>query len=90
MKFFIEQLGSSLDCAIATLKELGHKTDHAKDAARLFKEHELAVIEQMAPYRDDEESYVGMVRQNLQDLDSLLHNAPLPVRGQIPAEPRES
>ncbi len=36
VRFFVEQLGSSLDCAIAVLEELGHESDHAKDAARRF------------------------------------------------------
>ncbi len=82
VRFFIEQLGSSLDCAIAVLEELGHESDHAKDAARRFKAHEMDVIEKAAPHRHDDERYVGMIRQNLQDLDSLLENAPLPVHGQ--------
>ncbi|MFT4547532.1 MAG: CPA2 family monovalent cation:H+ antiporter-2 [Verrucomicrobiales bacterium] len=79
--FFIEQLGSSLDCAIATLVALGHEPDHAKDAARRFKEHELKAISDVAPHRGDEEMYVGIAAQNLKDLDSLLANAPLPVGG---------
>ena len=80
--FFIEQLGSSLDCAIATLVALGHQPDHAKDAARRFKEHELDSISEMAPHREDESRAIGIARRNLQDLDSLLLNAPLPVGGQ--------
>jgi monovalent cation:proton antiporter-2 (CPA2) family protein len=80
VKFFIEQLGSSLDCAIAVLEELGHESDHAKDAARRFKQHEMDAIGQMAPHREDEENYAGMARKNFEDLDSLLNNAPLPVR----------
>lgn len=79
VKFFVEQLGSSLDCAIAVLEELGHDSDHAKDAARRFKIHEMEAIEQMASVREDEETYMGMARRNLDDLDSLLTNAPLPV-----------
>jgi CPA2 family monovalent cation:H+ antiporter-2 len=80
VRYFVEQLGSSLDCAIAALEALGHETDHAKDAARRFKEHELESISQAAPHLHDEKSYIGIARQNLEDLDSLLHNAPLPVR----------
>lgn len=80
VKYYIEQLGSSMDCAIAILHELGHELDHAKDAARRFKEHELSAIGEIAPFRDDEQKFVGMSQQNLKDLDSLLLNAPLPVR----------
>lgn len=79
--YFIEQLGSSLDCAIATLIELGHDAQHAKDAARRFKEHELDAIAQLAPHRHDESRAMGIAQANLQDLDSLLLNAPLPVGG---------
>lgn len=79
--FFIEQLGSSLDCAIATLVALGHAPDHAKDAARRFKIHEMESIEKLAPHRQDETRIIGLAQQNLQDLDSLLVNAPLPVGG---------
>lgn len=81
--FFIEQLGSSLDCAIATLTELGHEADHAKDAARRFKVHEMENIDDMARHRDDESTYIGKARSRLQDLDSLLVNAPMPVRGRV-------
>lgn len=79
--FFIEQLGSSLDCAIATLVALGHEPQHAKDAARRFKEHELDAIVQIAPHRHDESRAMGIAQQNIHDLDSLLLNAPLPVGG---------
>jgi CPA2 family monovalent cation:H+ antiporter-2 len=77
--FFIEQLGSSLDCAIATLVALGHEPDHAKDAARRFKLHEMDSIDQIAPHRHDESHILGIAKQNLEDLDSLLLNAPLPI-----------
>jgi CPA2 family monovalent cation:H+ antiporter-2 len=86
VRFFIEQLGSSLDCAITALEELGHQSDHAKDAARRFKEHEMASIATTAPHRDDESRYIGIAQQNLKDLDSLLVNAPLPVASS-PKEP---
>ncbi|MGI9240322.1 MAG: hypothetical protein ACR2RV_05945, partial [Verrucomicrobiales bacterium] len=78
---FIEQLGSSLDCAIATLVALGHEPAHAKDAARRFKEVELESIASIAPVRHDESQLLGLAQQNIQDLDSLLLNAPLPVGG---------
>ena len=84
--FFIEQLGSSLDCAIATLVALGHEPDHAKDAARRFKELEMQSIAKIAPHRGDESKYLGLAHQNLKDLDSLLLNAPLPV-GQAKPDP---
>ncbi|YCM45772.1 monovalent cation:proton antiporter-2 (CPA2) family protein [Verrucomicrobiaceae bacterium 227] len=80
VKFFVEQLGSSLDCAIAVFEQLGHQSDHAKDAARRFKEHELKSIQNMNSNVLDEQSYLGAAQQNLKDLDSLLVNAPLPTR----------
>ena len=82
VQFFIEQLGSSLDCAIAVLEALGHEGDHAKDAARRFKIHELEAIHDATPHRDDETHFMGMAQRNLEELDSLLLNAPLPVSGQ--------
>ena len=85
--FFIEQLGSSLDCAIATLVALGHDPEHAKDAARRFKELELESIAKIAPIRHDESQAMGMAQQNIQDLDSLLLNAPLPVGGKRRGSP---
>jgi len=81
VRFFIEQLGSSLDCAIAALTELGHDEGHAKDAARRFKLHEMENIDGMAQMRNDEKSYIGEAQRRLQDLDSLLVNAPMPIRG---------
>ncbi len=81
VRYFIEQLGSSLDCGIAALIELGHDIDHAKDAARRFKEHEIESIEMIAPHHEEEENWIGLAQQNLRDLDSLLLNAPIPVSG---------
>lgn len=77
VEFFIEQLGSSLDCAIATLGQIGHDLDHAKDAARLFKSAEMTAIERHSPLRSDEVTYASAVRQSHRDLDSLLDNAPI-------------
>lgn len=81
VRFFIEQLGSSLDCAIAVLEELGHESDHAKDAARRFKIHEMKSIREVSPHRNDEKQFMGIAQRNLEELDSLLLNAPLPVAG---------
>ncbi len=81
VRFFVEQLGSSLDCAIAVLEELGHESDHAKDAARRFKVHEMESIGDSAAHRNDEKKYLGMAQRNLKELDSLLLNAPLPIGG---------
>jgi voltage-gated potassium channel Kch len=75
--YFIEQLGSSLDCAIKSLGLLGHDLDHAKDAARRFKVKEIESIENLAAYRGDKNQYINAANQNLRDLDSLLENAPL-------------
>lgn len=77
VRYFIEQLGSSLDCAIATLGLLGHPTDHAKDAARRFKEKEIESIEMLSAYRGNTSDYIDAASQNLRDLDSLLENAPI-------------
>ncbi len=77
VRFFVEQLGSSLDCAIAVLEEIGFEIDHAKDAARRFKEHEIEAIAATAPHHDDEYHILSLAQQNLRELDSLLVNAPL-------------
>lgn len=81
VRFFVEQLGTSLDCAIAVLEELGHESDHAKDAARRFKAHEMEAISEAAPHRNDEQKFMGIAQRNLEELDSLLLNAPLPRGG---------
>jgi CPA2 family monovalent cation:H+ antiporter-2 len=77
VKYFIEQLGSSLDCAISALDLLGHDLDHAKDAARRFKEKEIESVGNLAAYRGDHSKYIDVINQNLRDLDSLLENAPI-------------
>lgn len=81
VKFFVEQLGSSLDCAISVLGELGHCLDHAKDAARRFKEHEMASIEETAPHHRDEKLHMNFAQKNIEDLDSLLLDVPMGKRG---------
>ena len=75
--FFIEQLGSSLDCAITALDFLGHDPADAKDAARRFKDREFKAIFNLSKYRAHPDSYIEAAQQNLRDLDSLLENAPL-------------
>ena len=75
--YFVEQLASSLDCAISTLSMIGHDIDHAKDAARRFRELEFKAIANMAGQRDDEKSYISAAQQNIRDLESLLNDAPI-------------
>ncbi len=82
VKYFIEQLGSSLDCAITALDLIGHDLNHAKDAARRFKENEIESIEKLASYRGNHSQYIDAANQNLRDLDSLLENAPIKLPGQ--------
>ncbi|MFV0416801.1 MAG: NAD-binding protein, partial [Chthoniobacterales bacterium] len=81
VRFFGEQLASSLDCAIAVLEEMGHESEHAKDAARRFKEFEVKAIERIADHIADEQRFLGIAQQSVRDLDSLLVNAPLPIGG---------
>ncbi len=76
--YFIEQLDSSLRCAIDVLEKLGHERAHAEDAAARFRKLEFEVIKEMAPHRGDPEKYIGAARRRILDLDSLLDNAPLP------------
>jgi len=76
--YFIEQLDSSLKCAVDVLEKLGHKRDHAEDAAARFRKHEFELIKEMAPHRDDAERHKGVAKRRIRDLDSLLDNAPLP------------
>lgn len=87
VEYFVEQLGSSLDCAIKALDELGHDLAHAKDAARRFKEREISVISRLAEKRHDTPAYLEVAKQNLSELDDLLANAPLrlnPARKKTP------
>lgn len=76
--YFIEQLDSSLKCAVDVLEKLGHQREHAEDAAARFRAHEFEVIKEMAPHRNDRERYIGAAKQRVDDLESLLDNAPLP------------
>lgn len=76
VQYFIEQLGSSMDCAVAALVETGREEQSAKRAAAEFRDHELASIARLAPLRGDETSYIQAVRRNIEDLDSLLENSP--------------
>ena len=82
VEFFIEQLGSSLDCAIAALSHLGHDLGHSKDAARIFKETEIKAIERTTVHQGDEKRYRDAAQQNLKDLESLLENAPIGQKGE--------
>ncbi|MFV0535495.1 MAG: NAD-binding protein, partial [Cumulibacter sp.] len=81
VRFFGEQLSSSLDCAIAVLVEMGHESEHAKDAARRFKEFEVEAIKNSSDYLENEKHFIGLAQQNIRALDSLLLNAPLPIGG---------
>ncbi|MFC7337402.1 monovalent cation:proton antiporter-2 (CPA2) family protein [Haloferula chungangensis] len=77
VEYFIEQLGSSLDCGIAALDAIGHHLDHSKDAARRFKDMEFKAIANLAGQERDEKSYISAAQQNIRDLESLLSDAPI-------------
>ncbi|MGE9266877.1 MAG: monovalent cation:proton antiporter-2 (CPA2) family protein [Verrucomicrobiales bacterium] len=76
VEYFIEQLGSSLECGISALGKLGKDPALIQTSAEAFRKLEMAAIARDASSRHDLASYRESVRQNLSDLDSLLSNAP--------------
>ena len=41
----------------------------------------MEAIREATPHRNDEKQFMGIAQRNLEELDSLLLNAPLPVAG---------
>lgn len=80
VEYFVEQLGSSLDCATAVMQHLGMGASRARQLAARFKEHELRGIARMAELADgdDDERYIDIARQHSRDLETLLANVPEP------------
>ncbi len=80
VKFYVEQLGSSLECVTDVLEAIGHCGPHIQDAVCRFREHEVEAIKQAAPHHRNKEQSLSIAQRHLSDLDSLLLNAPLGMR----------
>jgi glutathione-regulated potassium-efflux system ancillary protein KefC len=67
-----ETFESSLLSAEEVMKVLGHSTEDAHLSAQRFRDHNLAQIEQMWPYHQDEERLISIARAGRQQLDELM------------------
>lgn len=70
---FRETLGTSLDMSVSALRLMGFRTMRAIRAAKLFREQDTAMMEQMATIFDgNHEVYVSTARQHIQNLENVL------------------
>ncbi len=67
-----ETFESSLLSAEEVMKVLGHSTEDAHLSAQRFRDHNLAQIEQMWPYHQDEERLISLAKAGRQQLDELM------------------
>jgi monovalent cation:proton antiporter-2 (CPA2) family protein len=73
-KVYRETLGSALDLSVDALQELGMDANRAHRVAEIFREHDEASVREMALLPDDDESYVSVARQHIENLERALQS----------------
>lgn len=69
-----ETFASSLDMGVEALKLLGVRSYKAYRTARMFKEHDIQAMHEMAQLMGDEAQIIARSRQLSQDLEQLLRS----------------
>ena len=67
-----ELFDSSLRSARTVLELLGQPEDAAQQAAERFRQHNLALFEQMYPYRNNREKFIAVARQGRLQLEAQM------------------
>ncbi len=68
---------SAISLGAKALTALGYEPDHALKLARAFEQHDNTLLSESFAVRDDEDAYVGLVRQSMGLLNDAM-NADLP------------
>ena len=67
-----ELFDSSLRSARSVLELLGQPQDAAQQAAERFRQHNLALFEQMYPHRNNREKFIAVARQGRMQLEAQM------------------
>lgn len=67
-----ELFESSLHSARTVLELLGHSTEHARQSATRFRQHNIALFEQLYPHRKDREKFIAMSKKGRQALEEQM------------------
>ncbi|CAN5264001.1 glutathione-regulated potassium-efflux system protein KefC [soil metagenome] len=67
-----ELFESSLRSARTVLELLGQPQDAAQQAAKRFRQHNLALFEQMYPYRNNREKFIAVAKQGRLELEAQM------------------
>jgi monovalent cation:proton antiporter-2 (CPA2) family protein len=71
---FRDTFGSALDLSESALVCLGLPPDHAHRAAKIFRKYDEEGMRELLPHRDDEQTYVSLARQHIQNLENILRD----------------
>jgi monovalent cation:proton antiporter-2 (CPA2) family protein len=71
-RVYRETVGTSLDLGEDALRFLGLQASDAQRVTRLFKEHDAASVRELAKYWGDEQRYVSIARQHIENLENVL------------------
>jgi monovalent cation:proton antiporter-2 (CPA2) family protein len=69
-----ETTGSSLELGADALRALGFRANQAHRAARLFKAYDDAGVRELVKHWGDEQTYVSVARQHVENLANVLSN----------------
>ncbi len=67
-----ETLGTSLDLSEAAMRLLGMRAYQARRQVQRFRRHDEIATRELAAARDDDEAYMSIARQHIENLDRLL------------------
>jgi voltage-gated potassium channel Kch len=67
-----ETLGSALDLSVDALRDLGMDERRARRAAEIFRKHDEASVREMARLPDDDEDYISIARNHIENLERAL------------------
>jgi glutathione-regulated potassium-efflux system ancillary protein KefC len=67
-----ETFRSALTLATSSLVALGYEPERAQRLGEAFADHDIRMLHQSYELRDDEDAYIGFVRQSVEMLGSVL------------------
>lgn len=67
-----ETFDSSLRLGVQALRLLGRRAYQAERAARIFRRHDDEALDELRAVRDDRETYLGVARRRIADLERTL------------------
>ncbi|MEM6912299.1 MAG: monovalent cation:proton antiporter-2 (CPA2) family protein [Verrucomicrobiota bacterium] len=71
-QIYVEQLGSSLDCAQGVMEMLGYSEERAKKVVARFRRHEEEALRSLSEVRHNRADYIDRARKQIQDITAIM------------------